>query len=154
MSFVASTLARESSRSLQIPHRRSRASRAPYVLSAIVAAASAVASVAGLVIKDLYQDDTSWATAAFRGGDLVTLVVAVPTLVLAMVLANHGSSRARLVWIGALAYTVYNFAFYVFGAAFNDLFLVHAVAFSRAWTHRRSHAGTAPGRRCGRSPCC
>jgi len=57
-------------------------------------------------------------------------VVAVPTLVVAMVLASRGSSRARLVWDGALAYTVYNFAFYVFGAAFNDLFLVHVVAFS------------------------
>jgi hypothetical protein len=78
----------------------------------------------------VYQDDTSWATAALRGGDLVTLVVAVPILALAMVLAGRGSVRARLVWIGALAYTVYNFAFYVFGAAFNDLFLVHVVAFT------------------------
>lgn len=127
---MASTLVRESSRSLEVPDRRSRVSTVAYVLSSIVAAASALASVAGLLIKDLYQDDTSWATAALRGGDLVTLVVAVPTLVLAMVLANRGSSRARLVWIGALAYTVYNFAFYVFGAAFNDLFLVHVVAFS------------------------
>jgi hypothetical protein len=91
--------------------------------------ASVGSSVAGLLMKDLYQD-TSWATAALRGGDLVTLVVAVPILFLAMVLASRGSSRARLVWIGALAYTLYNFAFYVFGAAFNDLFLVHVVAFS------------------------
>jgi hypothetical protein len=100
------------------------------VVSAIVAMASVVASVGGLSMKDVYQDDTSWATAALRGGDLVTLVVAVPILALAMVLAGRGSARARLVWIGALAYTVYNFAFYVFGAAFNDLFLVHVVAFS------------------------
>lgn len=127
---MASTLVRESSRSLEVADRRSRVSTVAYVLSAIVAVASALASVAGLLIKDLYQDDTSWATAALRGGDLVTLVVAVPTLVLAMVLTNRGSSRARLVWIGALAYTVYNFAFYVFGAAFNDLFLVHVAAFS------------------------
>ena len=127
---MASTLVRESSRSLEVPDRRSRVSTVAYVLSAIVAAAAALASVAGLLIKDLYQDDTSWATAALRGGDLVTLVVAVPTLVLAMVLTSRGSSRARLVWIGALAYTVYNFAFYLFGAAFNDLFLVHVVAFS------------------------
>jgi hypothetical protein len=123
-------LVRESSRSLEVQDRRSRVSTVAYVLSAIVSAAAALASVAGLLIKDLYQDDTSWATAALRGGDLVTLIVAVPTLVLAMVLTSRGSSRARLVWIGALAYTVYNFAFYVFGAAFNDLFLVHVVAFS------------------------
>jgi hypothetical protein len=51
--------------------------------------------------------------------------VAVPILLVAMVLANRSSAQARLVWIGALAYTLYNFAFYVFGATFNDMFLVH-----------------------------
>ena len=125
-----STLVPESARPARILDGRSRGSKVAYVLSAIVATASVVASVAGLSIKDLYQDDTSWATAALRGGDFVTLVVAVPTLVVALVLASRGSSRARLVWVGALAYAVYNFAFYVFGAAFNDLFLVHVVAFS------------------------
>jgi hypothetical protein len=129
-STPVSTLVPESARPTRTLGDRSRGSKVAYVLSAIVATASAVASVAGLSIKDLYQDDTSWATAALRGGDLVTLVVAVPTLVVAMVLASSGSSRARLVWVGALAYAVYNFAFYVFGAAFNDLFLVHVVAFS------------------------
>jgi len=130
VSSVASVVVRESARSHRVPARRSRGSRVAYVVSAIVVMASIGASVAGLSMKDLYQDDTSWATAALRGGDLVTLVVAVPILLLAMLLASRGSSRARLVWIGALAYTLYNFAFYVFGAAFNDLFLVHVVAFS------------------------
>lgn len=128
-STPVSTLVPESARPTRILDGRSRGSKVAYVLSAIVATASVIASVAGLSIKDLYQGDT-WATAALRGGDLVTLVVAVPTLVVAMVLASRGSSRARLVWVGALAYAVYNFAFYVFGAAFNDLFLVHVVAFS------------------------
>jgi hypothetical protein len=109
---------------------RHERSKAAYISSAIVATAAVVASVGGLAIKGLYRDGTSWATAALRGGDLVTLVVAVPILVVALMLASRGSSRARLVWIGALAYMVYNFAFYVFGAAFNDLFLVHVVAFS------------------------
>ncbi len=124
------TLVHGSDQLAQISDRRPRGSRAAYVLSSVVAIASLVAAVAGLTIKDLYQDGSSWATAALRGGDLVTLAVAVPILIVAMVLANRGSARARLVWIGALAYTVYNFAFYVFGAAFNDMFLVHVVAFS------------------------
>jgi hypothetical protein len=129
-STPVSTSVPESGRPRQIVDGRSRGSKVAYVLTAIVATASVVASVAGLSIKNLYQDDTSWATSALRGGDLVTLVVAVPTLVVAMILASRGSSRARLVWVGALAYAVYNYAFYVFGAAFNDLFLVHVVAFS------------------------
>src|SRR5688572_13501095 len=86
-----STSVPESARPRRILDGRSRGSKVAYVLSGIVATASVVASVAGLLIKDLYQDDTTWATAALRGGDLVTLVVAVPTLVVAMVLASRGS---------------------------------------------------------------
>ena len=124
------TLVRGSDRLVQISDRRARGPSAAYVLSSIVAIASLVASIAGLTIQGLYQDDTGWATAALRGGDLVTLIVAVPILLAAMARANRGSARARLVWIGALAYTLYNFAFYAFGAAFNDIFLVHVIAFS------------------------
>jgi len=60
----------------------------------------------------------------------VTLVLVVPGLIAATLLARRGSVRARLLWGGLLGYGVYNFAFYVFGAAFNDLFLAHVVAFS------------------------
>jgi len=107
-----------------------RGARIPTILTAIVAAASAVASIGGLAVHGLYRDDTAWATAALRGGDLVTLVVVVPALIATMLLARRGSSRALLVWAGLLGYGVYNFAFYVFGAAFNDLFLAYVVAFS------------------------
>jgi hypothetical protein len=100
------------------------------ILSLIVVTASVVASLGGLLVHNLYRDDSTWATAALRGGDLVTLLIMAPALVVAVFLTNGGSARATLVWIGLLAYGVYNFAFYVFGAAFNDLFLVHVVAFS------------------------
>jgi len=58
--------------------------------------------------------------------DLATLLLAVPTLVVVLVVARRGSGRARLVWLGVLAYTVYNYAFYLFGTAFIDFFLLHA----------------------------
>lgn len=51
-------------------------------------------------------------------------------LVAALVLARRGSGRAQLVWLGMLAYTLYNYAFYLFGAAFNSLFLVYAALFT------------------------
>ena len=35
-----------------------------------------------------------------------------------------------LVWLGMLLYGLYNFAYYSFGAAFNDLFLLHVAAYS------------------------
>jgi hypothetical protein len=112
------------------PQRAAATSRAATVLTYVLVLAATVASVGGLAIHGLYTDDTVWATAALRGGDLVTLVLVVPGLILATLFARRGSVRARLVWGGLLGYGVYNFAFYVFGAAFNDLFLAHLMAFS------------------------
>jgi hypothetical protein len=94
--------------------------------SLLVALVMAAASVAGLW-ADVYRDNT-WSTAAFRGTDAVTLLVAAPTLVVALALARRGSLRARLVWLGVLASNVYNYGFYLFGTAFNDCFLAYAVA--------------------------
>jgi hypothetical protein len=108
--------------------------RGPWVgpavlLSAIVAALMFGASVLGIVVDDLYREG-AWAREAFRGGDVVTLVLVVPVLITSMVLARRGSGRATVVWIGALAYAVYNYAYYVFGASFNDSFLIHIAIFS------------------------
>jgi hypothetical protein len=112
------------------PLRVGTGSRTATVLTFVVIAAATVASIGGLAVHGLYTDDSAWATAALRGGDLVTLVLVVPGLIAATLFARRGSVRARLIWGGLLGYGVYNFAFYVFGAAFNDLFLAHVVAFS------------------------
>jgi len=132
-------------RTMQPPQARSNGSRPPeeaarsdrtttgwrvaWWLSAAVAVAMAAASAAGLWLDGLYQDP-AWAGAAARGGDLVTLVVAAPLLAAALLLARRGSERAELVWVGMLAYSVYNYAYYVFGLAFNDVFLLHVALFS------------------------
>ncbi len=100
------------------------------LLSVLVGALAAAASAGGLFIDGLYKRDTVWASSQLRGNDLVTLVVAVPLLAVALVLAERGSLRARLVRLGALAYMAYNYAFYLFGAAFNELFLIYVAAFS------------------------
>jgi hypothetical protein len=95
-----------------------------HILAALVALLMAAASAAGLFVDGMYREE-AWALAALRGGDLVTLVVATPALVLGVLMASRGSIRGVLVWAAALAYNVYNFAYYAFGAAFNDLFLAH-----------------------------
>jgi hypothetical protein len=103
--------------------------RAAVTLPVIVLVAMAAASVAGLLVDGLYQDPEPTAS-MLRGYDLVTLLVAVPLLATALWSMRRGSVRAQLVWIGVLAYGVYNYAVYLFGSAFNDLFLVHVVVFS------------------------
>jgi hypothetical protein len=61
----------------------------------------------------------------FKGTDLYVLVIAVPLLLVALVLARRGSVRGGLVLTGTLAYFLYNAASMTFGYAYNNLFLVY-----------------------------
>jgi hypothetical protein len=70
--------------------------------------------------------------ATLRAFDLVHMVLVVPALVLATVLARRGSALGELALAGLGAYLVYTYAFYLFGTGFNDLFLLHAAVFGVA----------------------
>ena len=100
-----------------------------YVLSTIIAILTIVASAGGLFLSDLYRDNLL-VTAGWFGNDLVTLAVAAPMLIAALILSMRGSQRAQLVWLGMLDYTLYNYAFYLFGAAFNRFFLIYVALFT------------------------
>ena len=115
-------------RASQVP-RRTASLRAAYVLSAGIAALMMAASVAGLLVNGLYPDG-AWAREAFRAADLVTLVLAAPLLIASLVLSSRGSRPAQVVWIAMLGYALYNYAYAVFGAKFNDVFLAHIAIFS------------------------
>jgi hypothetical protein len=103
--------------------------RVAYVFSALVVVATVASSILGLFVDGLYKEGP-WAAEAFRGGDLVTLVVTAPLLVVSLVQTVRGSRRWPAIWIGMFGYSVYNYAFYVFGASFNDAFLLHIAAMS------------------------
>jgi hypothetical protein len=105
--------------------------RAAFVLSWVIVGLMAVISLLGLTVDHPYRDG-AWADEAFRGADLITLAVALPLLATATVLARRGSARATAVWMGMLGYVLYNYAFAVFGANFNDVFLLHIAVFSCA----------------------
>jgi hypothetical protein len=106
-----------------------RAHRAGQVLSAILVGLLAAGSAAGLFVDGLYRDPASVA-AMFRGYDLVALTIIVPSLAVTLLPALRRSARALLVRTGLLAYSVYHSAVYVFGAEFNDIFLIHVAVFS------------------------
>ena len=109
-------------------------SRAGQVLSGIIVALTVVASAGGLLIPGLYRDN-AFVTANWLGSDLVDLLVVAPLLAAATVLAARGSIRAHLVWLGLLQTTLYNFAYYLFGAAFNWFFPVYVALFGISiWT--------------------
>lgn len=94
-------------------------------LSTLIAILATFASAGGLLLDNLYHDN-AFVTTTWLGNDAVTLFLAVPILVAAMIFAKRGSFRAQLIWMGALDYMLYNYAFYLFGAAFNWFFLVYA----------------------------
>ncbi len=103
--------------------------RNAFRLSVAIAILMVIASAAGLLIDGLYTDG-AWAREALRGGDLTTLAVAVPVLLGSLVFARRGSQAAQAVWLGVLAYSVYNYAYFAFGAEFNDIFVLHIALFS------------------------
>ena len=113
-----------------VPERRVNAPlRAAYVLSGAIAVLMIASSALGLFVHGLYRD-TAWGREAVRGGDLVTLVVVAPLLIATLIFAVRGSARAQPVLLGLLVYSAYDYAYYVFGAAFNDVFLLHIALFS------------------------
>lgn len=103
--------------------------RATMVLSVVALLGMVSASLMGLLVDGLYGQPTSTA-AMLRGYDLVTLFAAVPLLVASAIGVLRGSRKALLVWLGVLAYDVYNYAIYLFATEFNDAFLLHVVTFT------------------------
>ena len=83
-----------------------------------------VQSTTGLLFPGQYRD-VDWIKATWAGNDGVTLVVGAPLLLAGIALARRGSVRGLLMWLGAVGYAAYNYAFYVFGAALNASFLIY-----------------------------
>jgi hypothetical protein len=100
-----------------------------YVLTGATAATMATASAFGVFATDWLYRDNALVTATFRGQDMVTLVVAVPLLLVGLVLEMRGSARGRVLWLGMLFYSMYGYLFYAVAAAFNQFFLLYVATF-------------------------
>jgi len=100
--------------------------KVPYILSALIAALMVVQSALGLLFQDAYRD-VAWIRATWLGNDWVTLVLGVPLMLAALVLARQSSTRGLLLWLGMLGYSIYNYTYYLFGAALNAFFPLYVV---------------------------
>lgn len=87
-----------------------------WATAALMAAASAI----GLAFPGVYRD-LAWIEAAWTGNDIVTLVVAVPVMVAGLLLWRRGSRLGELLVYSMFAYSVYGYAYYLFGASLNAL---------------------------------
>jgi hypothetical protein len=98
----------------------------PRKLTLTLAALMMAQSLAGAMAPEQYRD-VEWIKATWYGNDWLTLIVAVPLLLTSGGVAGRGSSRAFLLWAGAVGYAVYNYAFYLLGAALNVFFPIYVV---------------------------
>jgi hypothetical protein len=95
-----------------------------YVLSILIAVLAAIVSIGGLLLPDVYHDN-AFVKTTWLGNDAVTLFLAVPILAASLIYSARGSLKAQLIWMGMLDYMLYNYAFYLFGTAFNAFFLIY-----------------------------
>jgi hypothetical protein len=99
-----------------------------YRLSWVLAFLMAGQSLAGLFLQSRYHD-ADWIEAAWFANDWLTAVVALPLLASGVIRAHAGSDRGTLLWLGVVSYAVYNYAYYLFGAALNVFFPAYIAAF-------------------------
>ena len=82
-----------------------------------------IASGAGLLL-DVYGNETPFARNAYRGADLVSVLLAVPLLLLALRSVRRGSVRGALLLLGGLGYVTYQYG-YTFAYGWSRLFPVY-----------------------------
>ena len=77
-----------------------------------------------------YRLDTPIAAIGFMGADVVTLLVAIPLLIISTLLYRRGSPKGGFLLAGTLAYFLYNYGSMAFGATYNNLYLIYVAIFS------------------------
>lgn len=92
-------------------------------LSIVAALLAVVGSVAGLAIGGIYAPLTPVFLPQALAQDLANLLLVAPAWLILATLALRGSLRAYLLWLGVLAFTVYNYVIYTFSIPFGPLFL-------------------------------
>lgn len=97
------------------------------VLTVVLAAVMLLQSVSGRMFDGAYRD-VEIIRSTWIGNDWITLLVGVPLLLTGLAGMRRGSIRWLLLWIGLLGYAVYNYAFYLFGAALNVFFPLYVAA--------------------------
>ena len=95
-----------------------------YVISLVVAAVMAVASVAGLLYQTIIYP-TDELIQSFVPNDVVNLIIGLPILLGSTWLVRRGKLIGLLFWPGALFYVLYTYIVYVFIMPLNVAFVLH-----------------------------
>ena len=96
-------------------------------LSTVLLAVMSTQALMGLAFRAAYRD-VEWIRTTWFGNDWVTLVVAAPLLLIGLRRTAVGSVQGLLLWLGLIGFALYNYAFYLFGAALIAFLPVYVVA--------------------------
>ena len=100
------------------------------ILSVIIFILSLIATISGLLLSNLYQDSDTMIT-IWKSNDLITLIIVLPIFIVSIIFwFKKKSLKALLVWYSVLWYLIYNYSFYVYGAAFNDFYLIYVFIYT------------------------
>ncbi|MDD2534494.1 MAG: hypothetical protein PHC86_07325 [Eubacteriales bacterium] len=80
--------------------------------------------------EGIYRHDSVSTVAQGKASDLITLVVAVPLLILSIILTNRRSFRGKLLLSGTLGYFLYTYMSYTFLWTYNPFFIVYVILMS------------------------
>ena len=80
--------------------------------------------------RGLYKYDTPIGATGFTAADVITLVFAIPVLLISIFMYRRGSLKGGLLLTGALSYFLYNYTSMGFGTAYNNLFLAYTLIFA------------------------
>lgn len=78
----------------------------------------------------LYRHDSLFFGAGFLAQNFVTLVLAVPLLIVSALQSRHGSITWSAIRLAPVAFILYVYATMALGAFYNELFLVYVASFS------------------------
>ena len=100
-----------------------------YWISGGLALVTALATALTFFVPDVLRG-TAVMNGSGRGTALVALIIGVPTLVVSMLVVARGSTRGMVVWLGAVAFLLYQSVLLLLATPFNSLFLLYCVMWS------------------------
>jgi hypothetical protein len=93
-------------------------------LSIAAALLAVMGSILALSVAGIYARLTPVFLPQALAQDIANLAIASPAWLILAALALRGSLRAYLLWLGVLAFTIYNYVIYTFSVPFGPLFLL------------------------------
>jgi hypothetical protein len=99
-------------------------------LSIAAALLAITGSLIGLSVDSIYARLTPYFLPQALAQDIANLAIASPAMLILAALALRGSLRAYLLWLGVLAFTIYNYVIYTFSIPFGNLFLLWVAVLS------------------------